>query len=269
MRFFITLAYNGKNYVGWQNQPNGRSVQQTVEEAISTLLRQTVSIVGAGRTDAGVHAQKMVAHFDWYGEAFEIQEFINRMNGFLPKDIAVYRIQAVIADAHARFSATSRSYKYYLTTQKNPFCHECKLRVFFTPDIEAMNKLCGVLMEYTDFTSFSKLHTDVKTNICRIDEAYWTQDGADYVFTIRADRFLRNMVRAIVGTLIEAGRGRLGEDGFRKIIEGKNRCLAGHSAPGQALFLHDVAYPDAIFIAGKRKKPDLATSRASNNLKTT
>ncbi|MDR1743225.1 MAG: tRNA pseudouridine(38-40) synthase TruA [Dysgonamonadaceae bacterium] len=247
-RFFITLAYNGKNYVGWQNQPNGISVQQTIEEALSTLLRQPLSIVGAGRTDAGVHAQKMVAHFDWDGQAFNIPELVRRLNGFLPNDIAVYRIRPVIPDAHARFSALSRTYKYSLTTQKDPFGHELKLRVFFTPDIETMNKLCTVLMEYSDFTSFSKLHTDVKTNICRIDEAYWTQDGTDYVFTIKADRFLRNMVRAIVGTLIEAGRGRLDEAGFRKIIEGKNRILAGHSAPGQALFLCDISYPSDIFL---------------------
>lgn len=246
-RFFITLAYNGKNYVGWQIQPNGSSVQQTIEEALSILLRQQIPIVGAGRTDAGVHAQKMVAHFDWDGQEFDIPELVRRLNSLLPKDIAIYSIDPVKPDAHARFSAISRTYKYYLSTRKDPFLNELKLHLFYELNIDAMNALCPVLKEYSDFTSFSKLHTDVKTNICRIDEAYWEQNGHDYIFTIKADRFLRNMVRAIVGTFLEVGRGRLDEKGFRQVIEGKNRNLAGQSVPGHALFLHDVGYPDEIF----------------------
>ena len=248
-RFFITLSYNGKNYVGWQIQPNGVSVQQMLQDALSTILREQIEVVGAGRTDAGVHARKMVAHFDFSGERFEEKDLVRNLNSFLPRDIAVSKIWEVKSDAHARFSATSRTYKYYLTTEKDPFLHDLSYQVFFQPDIDTMNALCEVLKEYEDFTSFSKLHTDVKTNSCRISEAYWEQESnTRFVFTITADRFLRNMVRAIVGTLLEAGRGKLDERGLRRIIEAKNRQLAGDSAPGHALFLHDVTYPNDTWL---------------------
>lgn len=247
-RYFITLSYNGKNYVGWQIQPNGTSVQQTLQDGLSTILREGLEIVGAGRTDAGVHARKMIAHFDWDGIPFNEKELVQKLNSFLPKDIAIQQIRKVSFDAHARFSAISRTYKYYVTTEKNPFEGELAYRVFMEPDMEAMNALCPILKEYSDFTSFSKLHTDVKTNNCRIEEAYWEKNGNMYVFTIKADRFLRNMVRAIVGTLLEAGRGRLDESGLRRIIEAKNRSVAGNSAPGNALFLFDVAYPEDIWM---------------------
>lgn len=247
-RFFIALSYNGKNYVGWQIQPNGMSVQQALQEALSTILRQEVAIVGAGRTDAGVHAREMVAHFDWDGEAFSPVDLVHKLNNFLPKDISIYTIRSVRADAHARFSAISRTYKYYVTTVKDPFLYEFTYRLFFQPDIERMNALCEVLKEYTDFTSFSRLHTDVKTNNCRIEYARWERKGELYEFTIRADRFLRNMVRAVVGTLIDAGRGHLDESGFRRIIEAENRNMAGDSAPGHALFLEKVLYPDEIWL---------------------
>ena len=247
-RFFVTLSYNGKNYVGWQIQPNGISVQQVLQDALSTILRQQVAIVGAGRTDAGVHAREMIAHFDLDGDAFSTGDLVYKLNNFLPKDISISTIRPVKADAHARFSATSRSYKYYVTTVKEPFLHEYTCRIFFQPDVEAMNALCEVLKEYTDFTSFSRLHTDVKTNNCRIEYARWEKKGEVYEFTIRADRFLRNMVRAIVGTLLQAGRGRLDEEGFRHIIEAKNRNEAGDSAPGHALFLEKVTYPDDIWL---------------------
>ncbi len=247
-RFFITLAYNGKNYVGWQIQPNGISVQQVLQEALSTILREQIEVVGAGRTDAGVHAREMTAHFDFSGAGFDNEELTKKLNGFLPKDIAVHSIRQVTPDAHARFSATMRTYKYYVTTEKDPFLHDFSCRVFFQPDIDAMNALCDVLKEYEDFTSFSKLHTDVKTNNCRIHQACWEQDGTRFTFTITADRFLRNMVRAIVGTLLEAGRGKLDERGLRRIIEAKNRGLAGTSAPGHALFLHEVSYPEDIWV---------------------
>ena len=248
MRFFITLSYNGKNYVGWQIQPNGVSVQQVLQDALSTILRRQIDVVGAGRTDSGVHARQMMAHFDFDGDVFDNEVLTKKLNGFLPKDIAVHSIRQVVPDAHARFSATARTYKYYLTTDKDPFGHELKCRVFFEPDVEAMNALCAILKEYEDFTSFSKLHTDVKTNNCRIYNAYWERRGNDYIFTIQADRLLRNMVRAIVGTLLEAGRGKLDERGFRHIIEAKNRGLAGTSAPGNALFLHEVSYPEDIWV---------------------
>ncbi|MDO5664236.1 MAG: tRNA pseudouridine(38-40) synthase TruA [Bacteroidia bacterium] len=246
-RYFITLSYNGKNYVGWQIQPNGVSVQQVLQDALSTILREPIEVVGAGRTDAGVHARKMVAHFDFSGNNLDKKELVRKLNSFLPKDIAIHEVFEVKPDAHARFSAASRTYKYYLTTEKDPFLHDFNYQVFFEPDIDTMNSLCSVLKEYRDFTSFSKLHTDVKTNNCHIHEAYWEQDGTTrFIFTITADRFLRNMVRAIVGTLLEAGRGKLDERGLRRIIEAQNRSVAGDSAPGHALFLHDVIYPDDI-----------------------
>lgn len=248
-RFFITLAYNGANYVGWQIQPNGISVQQVLQEALSTILRAEVDVVGAGRTDTGVHAREMHAHFDWEGESFHADELLHKLNNFLPRDIALSSIRPVKADAHARFTALSRTYSYHVTTVKEPFQYPFYYRVHYTPDIALMNRLCNVLKEYEDFTSFSKLHTDVKTNNCRVYHARWEQTGEGfYYFTIQADRFLRNMVRAIVGTLLEAGRGRLDERGFRRIIEARNRNVAGDSVPGHALFLEEVTYPDDIWL---------------------
>ena len=247
MRFFITLSYNGANYVGWQIQPNGLTVQEVLQNALSKILRTDIKITGAGRTDTGVHARKMVAHFDWHGAPFSEKRLTKNLNSLLPKDIAIQQIRAVQPDAHARFSATSRTYKYYLTTEKDSFFYPFKLRLYHTPDVDAMNALCPILKEYEDFTSFSKLHSAAVTNICRIEEAYWEKIGNDYVFTITADRFLRNMVRAIVGTLLEAGRGQLDAQGFRDVIEGKNRHLAGNSAPGHALFLENVEYPESVF----------------------
>lgn len=248
-RFFITLAYNGKNYVGWQIQPNGISVQQELQEALSIILRQEVEITGAGRTDAGVHARKMIAHFDWNGQPFNPIELVNKLNSFLSKSISINDIRQVKLDAHARFSAISRTYTYNITTSKDPFLNELTHRIFFHPNLELINRLCTILKEYNDFTSFSKLHTDVKTNNCVISFAQCIKTSENmYVFTLTADRFLRNMVRAIVGTLLEAGRGRLDERGLRRIIEAKNRCLAGDSVPGHALFLEDVIYPNDIWL---------------------
>jgi tRNA pseudouridine38-40 synthase len=248
MRFFITLSYNGENYVGWQIQPNGLTVQELLQNALSTILYENIKVIGAGRTDTGVHARKMVAHFDWDSERFSENQLKQKLNSFLPKDIAIQDIREVQPDAHARFSATSRTYKYYITTEKDAFLYPFKLRLFYPIDMEAMNRLCPILKEYEDFTSFSKLHSASKTNICQIEEAHWEKTGNDYMFTITADRFLRNMVRAIVGTLIEAGRGQLDEQGFRDVIEGKNRHLAGNSAPGHALFLEDVGYPESVWL---------------------
>ena len=245
-RYFVTLSYNGKNYVGWQIQPNGMSVQETIQNAMSTILRQRIEIVGAGRTDAGVHARKMIAHFDFDG-SFNPSEFAFKLNSFLPKDIAIHDICMVKPDAHARFSAVARIYSYHINTNKNPFITDLSYRIFYEPNIELMNRLGEVLTEYDDFTSFSKKHTDVFTNICEVEYAVWKQFGDQYVFTIKANRFLRNMVRSIVGTLLEAGRNRLDEKGFRDIIEAKNRQMAGDSAPAQGLFLEDVIYPDDIF----------------------
>jgi tRNA pseudouridine38-40 synthase len=248
-RYFIYLAYNGARYCGWQRQPNGLSVQQCLEEVFSTVLRQHVLIVGAGRTDAGVHARMMVAHFDTVDTIAELSQLTDKLNRMLPEDIAAYKTVAVRETAHARFDALSRTYKYFITDRKNPFDYEWICRMSLrNVHFERMNEACKVLFDYSDFTSFSKLHTDVKTNNCRILDAGWELDGNTWVFTIRADRFLRNMVRAVVGTLLEVGRGKTTVQEFRQIIEAKDRCKAGTSVPAKGLALVDIAYPDCIFI---------------------
>jgi len=246
-RYFIYLAYNGQNYCGWQVQPNGVSVQETIEKALTTLLRVDTPIVGAGRTDAGVHARMMTAHFDNEGDELDLSLLTNKLNSILPKDIAVHKIVNVKEDAHARFDAVSRLYRYYVTTAKDPFRHQLKYKVYGELDIDAMNACAKILFGYEDFTSFSKLHTDVKTNNCTVMQAYWEKQGNDYIFTIQANRFLRNMVRSIVGTLLEAGRGKIGPEDMRRIIEAKDRGEAGTSVPAQALFLEDIEYNDNIF----------------------
>lgn len=247
-RYFIDLAYDGAAYHGWQIQPNGSSVQQCLAQALSTYLRVPTEVTGAGRTDAGVHASHMTAHFD---SAVELDTALltDKLNRLLPPDIAVHGVRPVRPDAHARFDALSRTYRYYVTTVKSPFGRQQKCRLFGRMDFDAMNRAAAVLADYVDFTSFSKLHTDVKTNNCRIMQARWDALGpTDWVFTIQADRFLRNMVRAVVGTLFEVGRGKLTVEGFRRIIEQKDRCKAGSSAPGHALFLEEVAYPPEVFL---------------------
>lgn len=247
-RYFVYFAYDGANYHGWQIQPNGISVQEELQKVLTTFFRQPIEVVGAGRTDAGVHASRMVAHFE-VPDLLDCVRLTDKMNRMLPPDIAVHEIRRVRADAHARFDATYRKYQYHITMRKDPFHRNYAWRIFQQLDFDAMNKAASILFSYIDFTSFSKLHTDVKTNNCRIMHACWEQEGPqEWVFTIQADRFLRNMVRAIVGTLIEVGRGKLTLEGFRDIINQKNRCAAGTSAPAHALFLVDVGYPDDIFI---------------------
>lgn len=247
-RYFIYLAYNGKDFCGWQAQPNGVSVQSTLEHALATVLREPVAVTGAGRTDAGVHARLMVAHFDLPEVLDAPASLAEKLNRFLPKTIAIEKIVPVRADAHARFDATARTYKYYVTAKKDPFTFDNVLKIHGEYDFDAMNGAAAVLSDYTDFTSFSKLHTDVKTNNCRIMQAHWEQQGDDvWVFTVKADRFLRNMVRAVVGTLFEVGRGKLTPEGVRRIIEAKDRGRAGTSAPAHALYLADVEYPPALF----------------------
>ena len=246
MRYFIYLSYDGARYHGWQIQPNGISVQEVLNKALSTLLREPIEVTGAGRTDAGVNASLMVAHFDCQ-QTTDNGQLNYRLNKFLPPDIVIHKIQQVKDDAHARFSATSRTYHYYIITEKSPF--EPYAYRFPQPlAFDRMNEAAQTLFDYIDFTSFSKLHTDVKTNNCRIITARWEQlSPIKWQFTITADRFLRNMVRAIVGTLLDVGRGVLTIEQFREIIEKKDRCSAGTSAPGNALFLADVTYPEEIF----------------------
>lgn len=246
MRYFIYLSYDGARYHGWQIQPNGISVQEVLNKALSTLLREPIEVTGAGRTDAGVNASLMVAHFDCQ-QTTDNGQLTYRLNKLLPPDIVIHKIQQVKDDAHARFSATSRTYHYYIITEKSPF--EPYAYRFPQPlDFDKMNEAAKTLFDYIDFTSFSKLHTDVKTNNCHIITARWEQlSPIKWQFTITADRFLRNMVRAIVGTLLDVGRGVLTIEQFREIIEKKDRCSAGTSVPGNALFLADVTYPEEIF----------------------
>ena len=279
MRFFLTFSYNGTNYCGWQRQPNGVAVQQELEKALTTILRTPIELTGAGRTDAGVHALNMVAHFDiaddilpahlkesdteigqrsysppvlggvprsGEGVINDSKRLINNLNSLLPYDIAVKNVERVTDKAHARFDALSRKYEYHIITHKNPFLKEQACRIHFPLNIELMNEAAKILFEYEDFTSFSKLHTDVKTNNCTIMEAYWQQRGDELIFTIKANRFLRNMVRAIVGTLMEVGRERLTIEGFRQVIEAKNRCSAGHSVPACGLYFIEAEYPETI-----------------------
>ncbi|WP_243347997.1 tRNA pseudouridine(38-40) synthase TruA [Parabacteroides sp. FAFU027] len=250
MRYFIYLSYNGKNYCGWQIQPNGITVQEELEKALSTILRHPVSITGAGRTDTGVHAALMVAHFDTKVPLDDPAQLCEKLNRLLPRDVAISAICPVKPDAHARFDATSRTYKYYVTDKKDVFRGELACKIHGKMDFAKMNEAAKILFEYTDFTSFSKLHTDVKTNNCRMMQAEWKEENGQWVFTIQADRFLRNMVRAVVGTLFEVGRGKIDLEGFRRVIELKDRCKAGTSAPAHALFLVDIEYPREIMIEG-------------------
>lgn len=241
MRYFIEFSYCGKNYFGYQIQPREISVQQELEKALSTLLRQEIKTTGAGRTDTGVHAKKMFAHFDT--DIKPDQNLVYKLNSFLSDDISVKRIFEVKDDFHARFNATYRTYEYYISSEKNPFTQDSSWQMWRRKlDIDQMNEACKILFEYEDFTSFAKLHTDNKTNNCRIYKAIWEQNGAELKFTISADRFLRNMVRAIVGTMVEIGNGKIKPEDLRKIIEKKDRNSAGTSAPPQGLFLVDVGY---------------------------
>jgi len=241
-RYFLQLSYKGTRYFGWQRQPNAISVQEVIEKTLSTVLREEIAVVGAGRTDTGVHASFYVLHFDVLNEIIEPEKLLYHLNRFLPDDIAIQKIKKVNSDFHARFSAVSRTYKYYISMVKDPFTTDTSYQFTVPLDIEKMNEAAKMLFEYTDFTSFAKLHTDVKTNNCKIFKAEWETENNQLVFTIKADRFLRNMVRAIVGTLLEVGKGKITVDDFRKIIEMKNRGAAGTSAPPHGLFLVDIGY---------------------------
>ncbi len=247
MRFFLTLSYKGTLYHGWQIQDNAPSVQAALQAALSTLLGEPTEIVGAGRTDAGVHAARYVAHFDTVSQKPVDQDFVYHLNAILPKDVAVHAVRQVTEDAHARFSAVSREYKYFIVSEKDPFRTETACYVPQPLNMKKMNEAAEILMEYTDFASFCKLHGGNKTTLCRMKASVWVKSGNTLIYTVSADRFLRNMVRAIVGTLIDVGRGRISTDDFRHIVEAGNRAAAGTSAPPQGLFLTDVQYPEEIF----------------------
>lgn len=247
-RYFIYLSYKGTKYHGWQVQPNGISVQEVLTNALRTVLRDnSIEIIGAGRTDTGVHAKMMVAHLDFHNLP-DKENFIYKMNSLLPNDISICDVRKVKKNAHARFDALSRRYEYHIVKDKNVFKTESATRIGFDLDFDLMNNAAESLKKYTDFTSFSKLHTDVHTNNCSISYAKWTKDKDEWIFTIEADRFLRNMVRAIVGTLFEVGKKKITKLDFEKIIEEKNRSKAGTSVPAQGLYLVDVKYPESIFV---------------------
>jgi len=246
-RYFIELAYKGTRFHGWQIQPNVVSVQECLEKALSTITREPIAVTGAGRTDTGVHAAYYVAHFDSEKLVLDHPDFAHKLNSFLNKDVVIFNISKVSPETHARFDAISRTYQYHLNLVKDPFSLETSWYFFQQPDLVKMNEASLLLFEYTDFTSFSKLHTDVKTNNCKIYCAEWSQVGSNVVFTVKADRFLRNMVRALVGTILEVGTGKISLDDFRSIIGQKDRGAAGLSVPAHGLFLIDVEYKEGIF----------------------
>lgn len=242
MRYFMRLAYNGTGFSGWQVQPREITVQGVIEEALSKVLRQKVGITGAGRTDTGVNARMMVAHFDY--DATLPTTLVGSLNAMVGRNIAIEEIWQVADDAHARFDAVERTYHYYACTSKSPFLYPLTWQASPSLDFEAMNLAAEHLIGRKDFTSFSKLHTQVKTNICDVRYAHWERRTPDvWCFVITADRFLRNMVRAVVGTLVEVGRGKIAPDDICAIIEKKDRCCAGTSMPPQALYLWDIKYP--------------------------
>lgn len=244
-RFIIQMAYDGTMYHGWQIQPNGISVQEVLQKALSTILREEISVVGCGRTDAGVHAKYFVVHFDVENPIPDLHILNYKLNSFLPSDIVVFNIKETMNDFHARFSAVARSYEYHLVESKFPFIYNYSHRCSVSLDFKAMNKAAQYLLTTVDFTSFSKLHTDTFTNNCDVKEAIWKQKEEHYwVFHIMADRFLRNMVRSVVGTLLEIGKGKMTEEEFVQIIEAKDRQKAGVSVPAKGLFLTDVKYPE-------------------------
>jgi tRNA pseudouridine38-40 synthase len=248
-RYFIFISYKGTSYHGWQIQPNSVTVQQILEEALSVVLNEKISTIGAGRTDTGVHATFFCAHFESFSPGLtEIWNLVFRLNQYLPPDISVSSIKKVVPDASARYSAVSRTYKYYISKVKDPFFDNSSWFLHGDIDFSLMNKACKILYNSSDFTSFSRLHSGAKSNICKIYSAAWEEFDNRLVFTVKADRFLRNMVRAIVGTMIEIGFRKMDLNKFEEIILARDRCEAGKSAPAKGLFLVDIEYTEVIFI---------------------
>ena len=245
-RYFIRFSYNGTNYHGWQLQPNAISVQEVLNRSISIISREEICVVAAGRTDTGVHAKEMYGHIDFQNFVPD-ENFIFKINSFLPQDIAVYEIQKVKEDAHARFDATIRKYEYWISNKKDPFMQGKAWMFYKQLDVDKMNKAAFLLLGRHDFESFSKTHSDVNNFFCTIEEANWVVDGHYYIFHIKANRFLRNMVRAIVGTLVDVGLGKMSMKEFENAIAAKDRAETGTSVPGDALYLCEVKYPDSIF----------------------
>lgn len=244
MRYAIHLAYNGKNYHGWQIQPNAKSIQGELQEKLHILTKEPIEIIGCGRTDTGVHAKNYFAHFDAESE-LDYEKLKFRLNAILPFDLSIFEIAKVEPSFHARFDALERAYEYVISTKPNPFLFDFSLLYTKTLDIDKMNEAANLILSHTDFECFSKVHTDVKTFNCKVVAAKWVQtENNKLIFTIKADRFLRNMVRAIVGTLIEVGSGKKNLSDFKAILESKDRCEAGHSVAAKGLFLTEVHYPN-------------------------
>ena len=249
MRYFIFISYKGTSYHGWQVQPNSITVQKILNKALSVILGEKIETTGAGRTDSGVHARVFCAHFDSASPDLDSRKnLIYKLNRYLPEDISVSIIRKVVPDSHARFSTLSRTYKYVISREKDPFSEDSSWFLHGDINIGEMNKAARILLKHTDFTSFSRLHTGVKTNNCRVIQANWEITGNQLIFTIKADRFLRNMVRAIVGTMIDIGFGKMDLPKFNEIIEARDRGKAGRSAPAKGLFLSEIEYPENIFI---------------------
>jgi tRNA pseudouridine38-40 synthase len=251
MRYFIELSYDGAAYCGWQRQPDAPTVQQALEKGLSTLLRQDIEVVGAGRTDTGVNASYYVAHFDCENGVKDCAQLVYKLNLILPQDIAVKRVREVTPEAHARFDAVEREYTYYISQRKNPFRRYSAWQYYVPLDVERMNEAAATLLDYDDFTSFAKLNSNNKTNICRVVKAEWRRAEWDedlLIFTIRADRFLRNMIRAIVGTLVDVGRGRYTVEEFRDILHSRDLSRSSAGAPAVGLFLSDVEYSENVYI---------------------
>jgi tRNA pseudouridine38-40 synthase len=249
MRYFIQISYNGTNYHGWQQQPNASSVQETLNKALSTVLNCKIDCMGAGRTDTGVHATQMYAHFDC-AELQNTTSIIHKLNSFLPKDIVVHDLIQVHDDAHARFDATKRTYEYHIHSFKNAFLQNKSWYFHQKLNVDLMNQACKILFNHTDFQCFSKVHTDVNTFDCKIYEAFWKQENANLIFTISADRFLRNMVRAILGTMVNVGIEKITLEEFQTIIESKDRNKAGFSVPAHGLYLTKVEYSYLVISKG-------------------
>lgn len=245
MRYFIQFSYNGRAYHGWQNQPNAITVQEVLEGAFATLLKNPIALVGAGRTDAGVHAKEMFAHFDC-DVINDVSDLMYRLNSLLPEDIAVQNILEVNSDAHARFHATERTYEYVVSQKKNPFNVDAAHFVKSPLDFEKMNKAAALLLHHNDFECFSKANTDVHTYLCDVMKAGWSKKNDTLIFTITADRFLRNMVRAIVGTLLDVGLGKRTQTDVKAVLNSKDRSKAGASVPAKGLYLTKINYPESI-----------------------
>ncbi|MBD8489860.1 tRNA pseudouridine(38-40) synthase TruA [Echinicola sp. CAU 1574] len=246
-RYFLEVAYMGTHYHGWQIQPNAVTVQEKINDALKTILRKEIETMGSGRTDTGVHGKQQFLHFD-FEEGLERKTFLKKLNAVLPKDISVYDLREVRQEAHARFDAAWRSYEYYISLRKNPFEQELSWHCYYQLDLEKMNKAAQLLLNHRDFECFSKVKTEVNHFECEIKTAFWEQKDQHLIFHITANRFLRGMVRAIVGTMVEVGMGKLDVKGFQDILNSKNRGKAGAAAPSQGLYLSEVTYPEEIFI---------------------